>query len=96
MEMSPQVVQILRDDVPGFPAAVSSNKIACRGDFPKALDLRAENRASPETNLQAVEFRRVMAGSNHHAAITLKVVMSKIQHRRRTDPEVNDLAAACA
>ena len=43
--------------------------------------------------LEPVVFRRIMTGGHHGAALKAEMLDGKIQHRGRTDSDINDITA---
>src|SRR2546426_6792060 len=48
------------------------------------------------SQLEPVEFRRVVAGRDHHPAVDAVVDPGEVKHRRNDRSDVDDVAATCS
>jgi len=84
-----KIVGIGQGDVPGLRLSRTTCVSVRLHDFPQFLYLRAVNGVIADTDLEAVEFRRIVAARDHDAAARVAVANGEVKHRRRAKTDVD-------
>ncbi len=90
-----QPVGVSGADVDFLDAAVALVPVARCGALAELLDLRAEQRAALQQQLEPVIVGRVVAAGNLDAAVDVHLAGREIEHRRGAHSDHHDVEPAC-
>ncbi len=86
------VVHVIGLDVAFFRLAAARFEIVVVDQRFQLLDALPVQAVFFETDLEAVELRRIVTAGDHDAAVRVEVVQREVGHRRRHHADVDDIA----